>query len=261
MNIYPQLSNGAVCHFPFEKTLRYRTIVNLMEDGSRVVLEDPNAAGIQWKLTYSGLTDTEAAGLQTFFGSVAGRLQTFTFFDPSGNLLTWSEDFSQTAWQMSTFLQYQAGTADPLGTQRATTVTNTGSGSLAILQSVAVPGSYLCSFSVYVRSSTPLTIVLTRDEVSQTFSISNTWLRVSLATTTSDAAQTSNFGVTIPVGAQIDIFGMQVEAQPTPSTYIQTLDQSGVYAATRFDSDSLAFTADNPNSNSCEISLYSRLSL
>jgi hypothetical protein len=261
MTIYPQFSNGAVCQFPFEKTVVYRTISNTLEGGSRIVLEDPNSAAVQWKLGYSGLTDAEAASLQSFFVSVCGRLQTFTFLDPSGNLLTWSEDFTQPAWQMNSLLTCQLGASDPLGTQRAITVTNGGGASLALTQSISVPDSYLCSFSLYARSATPVTITLTRGSASQTFSATNSWQRTVFSTATGDGSDTSTFGVGIPAGAQVTFFGMQVEAQPTASTYVQTLDQSGAYPGTRFDSDSLAITTDGPNSNRCQVVLYSRVSL
>jgi hypothetical protein len=261
MTFYPQTSNGSVCQFPIEKTLQYRTITNSMEDGSRIVLQDANSSAIRWTLNYSGLTDTELASYQSFFASMSGRLQNFTFFDPSGNLLTWSEDFSQTAWQKSTFLQCQTGITDPLGTQRATSVTNSGSGDLALAQSVSVPGSYLCCFSFFAQSPNQTSIALTRGSFSQSFPVSNVWQRVFLSTTTSDGENTSTFGVTIPAGSQLNLFGMQVEPQAQPSTYVQTLDRSGVYQSTRFDSDSLPFKSDAPNSNSCEITLYSRLPL
>jgi hypothetical protein len=261
MSIYPQLSNGAACQFPFEKTLLYRTIVNLVEDGSRIVLEDPNAVAVRWKLSYSGLTDTELTALQSFFESAAGRLQTFTFLDPSGNLLTWSEDFSQTAWQKSTFLQCQTGVGDPLGTQRATTVPNNGSAALALVQSISVPSSAFCCFSFFVRSNSAAVVTLSRGDASETVSVSNSWQRVFLATAASDGSATSSFSIVIPAGVAVDLFGMQVEAQTSPSTYVQTLDQSGVYPATRFDSDLFAFTADAPNSNRCQVSLYSRITL
>jgi hypothetical protein len=261
VQIYPQTPNGSVCQFPFTKTLQYRTIVNTAEDGSRVVLDDPNAAAVRWTLNYSGLTDTDVATYQSFFSSMAGRLQSFTFLDPAGNLLTWSEDFSQTAWQMSTFLQCQSGFTDPTGTQRATTVTNRGSGDLALAQSVSVPGSYLCCFSCFVSSAVQTSIALTRGSISESLSVSPVWRRVFLSTTTSDGADTSVFGISIPAGAQINVFGMQVEPQAQPSTYVPTLDRSGVYPATRFDSDTLSFKSEAPNNNSCEIKLYSRLAL
>ena len=50
MQVFPQTTIGAVCQFPFTKTLQYRTIVNSVEDGSRIILDDPNASAIRWNL-------------------------------------------------------------------------------------------------------------------------------------------------------------------------------------------------------------------
>src|ERR1700731_1820777 len=99
MYIYPQASNGSVCQFPFTKSLKYRTIANVGEDGSRILLQDTDATAITWNLKYTGLSDTELQGIQRFFESMGGRLRNFTFVDPSDNLLTWSEDFSQPCWE------------------------------------------------------------------------------------------------------------------------------------------------------------------
>src|ERR1700722_5333834 len=160
MQIYPQTASGSVCQFPFTKILQYRTIANAAEDGSRVVLDDPNAARVRWTLNYSGLTDSDLATYQTFFAAMSGRLQSFTFLDPAGNLLTWSEDFTQTAWQKSTLIQLQPGTGDSLGSQRGTTITNQGLGDLALTQSVSIPSSYLCCFSLFISSRVETNIAL-----------------------------------------------------------------------------------------------------
>lgn len=260
MDIYPQSQNGSICQFPFQKSLHYRTIVNIGEDGSRLALEDPNAAAISWKLSYSGLSDTERLGFETFFDNMSGRLKNFTFLDPSGNLLLWSEDFGQAVWHKSGLLTSSTGISDPCGTLRATAITNNGPGDLTLTQSVSVPGSYLCCLSCFVRSPNPATIQLTRDSSTKEVIVSSAWRRVFL-TGASSGSESSVFGLTIPTGAQIHVFGMQVEAQTRPSTYVQTLDRSGVYPMTRFDSDTLTFSSDAPNSNSCEITLYCKLAL
>jgi hypothetical protein len=261
MQIYPQTSSGSVCQFPFTKILQYRTIVNTAEDGSRVVLDDPNAASIRWTLNYAGLTDSDFAIYQNFFAAMSGRLQNFTFLDPAGNLFTWSEDLTQTAWQKSTFLQLQPGANDSLGSQRGTTITNQGLGDLALTQSVSIPSSYLCCFSLFLSSSVQTNITLTRGSVSESFSTSPVWRRVYISATTADGSDTSVFGITIPAGGQVTVFGALLESQARPSTYVPSLDRSGIYSSTRFDSDTLSFRSEAPNSNSCEVKLYSRLAL
>ncbi len=42
------------------------------------------------------------------------------------------------------------------------------------------------------------------------------------------AAQ-STFSLAVPAGQTIDVFGVQVEAQPWPSVYRQTSAASGIY--------------------------------
>jgi hypothetical protein len=261
MNIFPLRPNGSVCQFPFQKSLGYRTIANTLEDGSRIVLEDPNAASINWKLGFSALTDTELSVLRSFFEAMKGRLQSFTFVDPGGNLLVWSEDLSQSAWQKSSFLQYQSGVADPLGTQRATSVTNAGSGAVTFTQSIPVPGSYLCCFSVYLQSAAPVTISISRGATAQEVLVGPAWQRAFLSGTTADGSDTSIFGLTLPPGGNVEVFGLQVQSQPGPSTYVPTLDRGAVYSATRFATDSLQFTPVAPNNSNCELELYSRLVL
>jgi hypothetical protein len=261
MPVYPQLSNGSVCQFPFEKCLQYRTIVNSAEDGSRIVLQDAFASAIRWTLHYNSLSDDELGIYQSFFETMQGRLQTFTFLDPAGNLLTWSEDFSQAAWQKPALLQIRTGTGDPVGTQRATTLVNSGPGDLTLSQTLALPGNSLCCFSLFVRSQAAAQIVLNRGSSSIAQDVSSSWQRVFLSTATSDGGDASIFGITIRAGQSVDVFGMQVEAQARPSTYVPVLDRGGVYPMTRFDSDSLAATKSAPNSNGFSVKLYSRLVL
>src|ERR671910_288909 len=98
MLYFPQLATGASAQFPLEWRLIRRTIVNRTADGTLLKLDDPNAAGIAWSLRYQGLTEAERAALEALFHDTEGRLQTFLFLDPRGNLLTWTEDLSKPVW-------------------------------------------------------------------------------------------------------------------------------------------------------------------
>ena len=260
MTIYPLLSTGATCQYPISKTLTYRTIQNTLEDGSRITLADPFVTSIKWKLTYAGITDSELGELQAFFESVEGRLNEFTFLDPTANLLVWSESLSNAAWQSSTLLSFSPGIADPIGTQRATGVSNSAPGDISILQTAAIPSNLVCCFSVYARCSAGGLLRLNRDTKFSAFPLTSLWTRLTLTGAGSGTGNTSNFGVTVPAGLEVDLFGFQVDAQPAPSTYTPTQNLSGVYPETRFDSDLLGSTADAPNSNSCQITLFSRSS-
>src|SRR5579872_3936406 len=115
MLVYPQLSSGALTQFPGLRRRRTRTISSAMDDGSSVKLGDPGAAGMEWRLQYQGLGDAEIAALQQFFLAAEGSLNGFTFLDPSGNLLAWSEVLNHNVWTADPQLTVQGGVTDPAG--------------------------------------------------------------------------------------------------------------------------------------------------
>src|SRR5262249_28067481 len=98
MACFPQLLTGASSQYPIRKRSAYRTIRNLCLDGREIKLTDPAASAIDWTLTFEELIDDEISALRDFFGSVEGRLGTFTFLDPTDNLLAWSERFDEAVW-------------------------------------------------------------------------------------------------------------------------------------------------------------------
>jgi hypothetical protein len=252
MPIYPQISQ-----YPIRRTRHTRTITNTLEDGSRIALADSLAATIRWNLSYSGLSDSELSVIQTFFESAEGRLNTFSFADPTANLLLWSEDYSQTVWQRNSLLQLAAGIGDPLGSSRATRITNTGSGDLNLVQTLPLPGTWTCCWSIYLRSDVSQTVHLLRDSNETAVTSGPDWQRFHYNSAGSASGTTSDFGVTFPAGSSINVFGAQVEVQAAASTYIPTNSSSGIYPNTRFDSDTLRVRLDAPNSNSCDVTLFS----
>ena len=160
MNIYPQLVTGTMSQFPIVKQRRWRTVVNAAADGSSIKLADPTGAIIGWRLQYTNLSDTEMAALQQFFTAMEGSLNSFTFMDPAANLLAWSEDLTNAAWQAAPFLTPSGGGADPLGGSNAWQLANSGEGAQTLTQTLNAPTSYTYCFSVYAFSSQPSTIHL-----------------------------------------------------------------------------------------------------
>ena len=67
-----------------------------------------------------------ATRLISLYSDVEGRLGSFTFLDPTDNLLLWSEDLTQTAWESNSLLTITAGVADPKGGTSANQIANTG---------------------------------------------------------------------------------------------------------------------------------------
>src|SRR5271166_2970558 len=136
MLFYPQLSTGAVAQFPVRRGTNMRTVTNQLASGGTIRMADPGSQKIRWQLRYSDLTDSERASIENLFEAAGGQLNTFTFLDPTGNLLTWSEDWTQTAWTADPLLQVSGGAQDPLGGSEAMQLTNTAQTAQQIIQSI-----------------------------------------------------------------------------------------------------------------------------
>ena len=247
MLVFPQLSTGASALYPLTKTSRQRTVVNTLGDGSTNVYADPDAASLGWKMQATGLTAAEWGAIEALFEATSGMWQPFTFLDPAGNLVAESENFGAPAWTNGALLTLTTGMTDPLGTTRATEVTNGSLGTEAIAQTLAVPGNFQYCLSVWARttsgSNVTLTISTTGGSAQKTFALGTQWAQVSLAANLRQNTDAVTFGVQLNDGATIVIFGMQVEAQLGPSDYKLTGTTGGVYPGARFGADTITVTA------------------
>ena len=263
MLYYPQLLSGAVAQFPIERTATLRSIANDCVGGATIRMADAGFQKMQWRLKYASLTNSERASLEGLFEAAEGQLNTFTFLDPTDNLLEWSEDWTQSIWAADPLLHVAGGVSDPFGGTGAIQLTNTASTTQQIVQSVACPSSWRYCFTVYVRSGTPQTIQMmattTGYSALTTITTGSTWTRAVAIVQFTVLQSGMAFGVQLPAGAQVQVFGAQVEAQPEAGLYKKTTGKGGVYTRAHFASDSLTFSADAPNQNSCQIDLVSTL--
>lgn len=263
MNYFPQLSTGSTGQYPIGKRRASRTVINQAADGARYKLEDANAAAVEWTLVFQTLTDAERNALTALHTSTEGRLGSFTFLDPTDNLLLWSEDLTQTAWVGNSQLAVTTGVADPNGGTRANRISNNGAGNLAIQQSINAPGWYRYAFGLQARIASGGAITLIRStattSASQTYAIGPAWtpLLLSGALAGTDAAVT--FGIQLSPGVSADVYGIQVEAQAGVSGYKATTSRGGVYPAARFVDDALSITAEGPGQHSCKIRIHSQI--
>jgi hypothetical protein len=254
MLVYPQLTSGALSQFPAIRRRRLRTIVNAADDGSSVKLGDAGAATTEWQLSYTGLSDAELAALQQFFLSTEGSLNGFTFLDPSANLLAWSEMLTNSAWSAAPLLTLQSGVPDAAGGQNGWQLSNTGGGPQALSQTLNAPAGYGYCFSVYVRAAQPSSVTLTLGGNRTVYAVGTAWARI-VASGSGDANGASvAFGIEIPAGAAIDVFGPQVEAQGAPSVY-QTSTTGGVYPNARFRDDAFSLTTQGANRHSATVNI------
>lgn len=251
---YPRLASHSVGQYPVTRTNQRRTVANVLADGSDLRMEDPGAAQVSWDLIYTHVTTDEVANIQALFDAVEGRLGTFTFVDPTDNLLNWTEDFSQSTWTADPLLQTRGAVQDPLGGTGAAQMTNTAQIAQRIGQTIAAESSFRYCFSMYLRSEAPCVIQLIGsshgDESRRPFSIDSSWIRAIAPIQLTSQQDDIYFGLELPAGCSVTVFGPQVEAQPGAGSYKQTTNIAGVYANSRFDSDALALTATGPNQHS-----------
>jgi hypothetical protein len=247
MLVFPQVSTGASALYPLTKTSRQRSVVNTLADGRTDVYADPDARSLAWELHATGLTAGEWGAIEGLFEASSGMWQPFTFLDPVGNLIAESENFGASAWTNRALIDLTTGVSDPLGTTRAIAVTNAGLAAEAIAQTLAVPGNFQYCVSIWARTDSGTNVTLNIStaggSATKTFVLGAQWVRISLSADLGQTTESVTFGVQIAAGGSIDLFGMQVEAQRSPSDYKQTGTRGGVYAGARFGTDKIIVTA------------------
>ncbi len=109
MLVYPQLPSGALAQFPAQSRRRMRTLVNV--GGGRIV-DQARRPGRGDDRVGIAVHRSERYGVKCAAGillSCEGSLNSFTFVDPTGNLLAWSEDLTNAAWDAAPLLSLAPG--------------------------------------------------------------------------------------------------------------------------------------------------------
>jgi len=251
--IYPQLSSGALSQFPVQKRRRLRTVCNVSEDGRHVRLSDPTGTATEWRLTYADLTDVEMATIRDFFAAAEGTLNSFTFLDPTGNLLANSDELDHPVWEAGPLLALSKGEADPVGGLSAWRLFNRSDGVQNLLQSLGIPGIYLYCFSVYVRSQTATTVTVVVGSQRATRAVTPAWNRIEFSTRDLGVEPIA-FGLECEAGSILDVYGMQLEPQAWASGFKST-GRGGVYEGARLADDLLKVTTSGQNCHSCTVNI------
>jgi hypothetical protein len=255
MLVYPQLPSGALAQFPIQRRHQVRTLVNTAADGSVVKLADPGAETIEWQIRYNSLSDAELAALLQFFTAAEGTLNDFIFVDPTANLLAWSGDLSNAVWDAAPLLSITAGVGDPAGGQGAWQIGNSGTAAQDFTQTLTAPGAYTYCLSVYARSAncSNFTLLVGSNRYQQ--SLAPGWQRFSCTGTSDPTASSVTFGIELPAGATIALYGPQVEPQDCPSVY-KASTTGGCYENARLRDDALAFTTTDVNHHSATVHIF-----
>ena len=254
MAAYPQLGSGALSQFPVQKTRRARTVVNQASDGSTIKLADPAGAVTEWQLRYTDLSDAEAAALRAFFDSAEGTLNGFTFLDPAGNLLAWSDQLDNAVWQKDPLLSLTGGVADPRGGTQGWRLGNSGGAVQAIGQTLAAPGEYRYCLSAYVRAATATSVGLTVGTQAAQQAVTSEWTRIAWSSSGNAQATSVRLAIEIGAGDAVEVYGIQAEAQIAASGY-KASTVGGVYEGARLGDDALTITSTDVNRHSCTVKI------
>ena len=251
---FPQLATGAICQFPSRKDILERIVLN-RSPGNRVVkMADPEAGSARWDLTYVGLTDEEIGRLEELFIACEGRLRTFLFVDPFGNMLRWTEDLTNSVWESS--MQVSPANDDALGGNSGWRVVNASQAVQSIKQRVDSPGWYRYAFSVWVRSESTESIRLRLDNPDGSMSVMRpvtpNWERIVISGDIAGESDYIRCSIEIPAACAVDLYGPQLESQRDASGYRKNTDTAAACTA-RFDQDSLVCTSDGPDNNSVRL--------
>jgi len=254
MAAYPQLGSGALSQFPVQKRRRARTVVNRAADGSVIKLADPAAEVTEWLLTYTDLRDEEAAALRAFFNATEGTLNGFTFLDPMGNLLAWSEQLDNASWQIDPLLSLTAEVSDPRGGARAWRLSNSGGAEQTIGQTLSSPGEYQYCLSAYVRAAAATSVQLMIGSEIARRAVTSEWNRIAWTSRGDEEATSVRFAIEIGAGDVVDVYGLQVEAQTAASGY-KASTRGGVYEDAHLGDDVLTMASTDVNRHSYTVKI------
>ena len=142
------------------------------------------------------------------------------------NLVTYSEDFTNAAWNQNTATITANTTVSPDGTQNADTATNVSGTQIGQSQGGGVIGqSY--TFSVWIKRLVGSGAIQIRDinNTAATISVTSEWQRFQITGTASSTTLRAYFNITT-IGDSIAIWGAQLEAGSYPTSYIPTTSAS-----------------------------------
>jgi len=229
-------------------------VVNRAADGSVIKLADPAAEVTEWVLTYTDLSDEEAAALGAFFNATEGTLNGFTFLDPVGNLLAWSDHLDNAAWQIDPLLNLNAEIADPRGGARAWQVCNGGGAEQTLSQTLESPGGYQYCLSAHVRATAATSVRLVIGNQMARRPVTSEWTRITWTSSGDEQASSVRFAIEIGAGDVVDVYGLQVEAQTGASGY-KASTRGGVYEDAHLADDVLTIATTDVNRHSCTVKI------
>lgn len=255
MRHFPQLESGCAGQYPLTRTLSIRTAASETPGGERRAAFDAAGSRVRWRMTLTGLTESESAAIEALFAECEGRRRSFMFVDPAANLLAATDDGESTQWERGAGVAVTGGLVGMDGTAEAFRVTNASAGWSGVSQTLGVPETMNYCLSAWVRAGSGGRARLSIGGVEQTVELTGEWRQVWVSGVSGTAPV--RFNVAAEPGGAIEVYGPQVEAQIAPSEYKRNRGRGGWYPRARFDCDELNIEAEGPGLYACEAAIVS----
>lgn len=259
---YPQINDKCLVQYPVKRIVRARTITTESVEGKREKLTDAGGATYEWLLSYRGLTREEALLLKEFFSNTEGSLKPFSFIDPVGNILRFSDALSTSPWQADVSITINAGLSGPFGAASASSLVNTAGTAATLKQTCQVPGGYAFCLSFWAKANGAPSIAAGwtagSASVRKVMRCTEHWKRYEISGKSESPSETTTFWAELSAGSRIEIAGLQAEAQLQASAYRRTYSESGVFDEAHFVEDDLSVVATAKGEYSIDTRIESR---
>lgn len=243
MNSFPQLSSGSMAQFGIAKRVRLRSEESALGDGTKRRSFDPAGSTVEWEMRLTALSEQERAAIESLFEAREGRRTRFTFLDPTANLLGQTNNLTGELWTVGPGVAVTPVTG-PGGVSGGFALSNGSMFWSGVEQSIPSPMGYVYCLSAYVRSGAQGSVRLSIGQSQKEIGVDGAWRQLWF---TAPAGSTPvRFAVEAAAGAQLEVYGIQAEAQPAPGPYKLNSGRGGWYPRARFGSDEIAFESVGP---------------
>jgi hypothetical protein len=243
MRYFPQLESGCSGQYPVVKRMAPRVAGSETPGGLRRRAFDGAGSQVAWKMELHGLSGSEAAAIESLFEECEGRRRSFTFVDPTANLLAATDDGTSTYWEKGPGAVVTGGVAGVGGAGGGFLITNLGAGWSGVWQAAAIPEAMTYCASAWLRSAGGGRVRLRIGQTERVVEVRPEW-RQEWVSGTSGETGAVEFAIEAEAGAAVEVWGPQAEAQVAPSAYKRNRGRGGWYERARFSRDELCLVAE-----------------
>lgn len=245
MRHFPQLESGCAGQYPVAKLISPRVAWSETPGGLRRRAFDGAGSRVVWRMELHGLRESEAGAIEGLFEECEGRRRSFTFVDPTANLLAATDDGTSTYWERDEGTAVAGGVAGLSGASGGFRITNQGAGWGGVWQAATVPEEMTYCLSAYMRATSEGKARLRIGRTERVVEPDGRWRQMWVSGTSGETGPVE-FAIEAEAGGQVEVWGPQAEAQVAPSEYKRNRGRGGWYSRARFSTDDLSFATEGP---------------